>query len=368
MGRGFLLRLSLAVFSMALASCASDQINIAMKVNHPAEINLKDVKKLAFGDFTGTNGKDLSGMIKNGLTGKGYELMDRTQLDQIMSELKLNYSDLADRNKAVKLGSIMGASVILTGDYRIDYRETEEHSTAPCTADVVLGIFDALNNNKVRDIKQCESSKRVGIATANGNIDIVDVSTGVIVASKHLGAQKTATTEGSGHAAPTVDSNGLRQRCVAESAALFVHLIAPWSETVAMPFRKNSDVPDYEKAINMINVGEIQEGIKMIQAALNASETNPKIDPKTLAVGYWNQGLIYEYALDFDHAVDSFMKGYKITSGPEFAARINRCKQLKEEQKKLKEQTHSMLMLRENFWRTAQNPYFTAMGAPVGLQ
>lgn len=321
----FLLLMGSFVF---LFGCAT--VNVPIKVTHPAEINMASFDQIAVGDISGNLGQAFSGSIKNKLVENSrFKVVDRHQLDQILRELSLSQSDLADEKSRVKLGGLLSASAIVTGHMNGEYNEDTTSSGGICT-------------DKNRQYP-CVYYTRVGEYRTSGSIDVIDTRTGQIIRSKILNDKRTDRQKSTNRRPDAIDKASLSSAALEKNASEFIKAIMPWSEMVRVPFKKDNKIPDLERGINQAKAGEMQEAIKIFAGAARAAETNPDIKPHSIAVAYWDLGLAYEYTfVEFDKAIDAFKKAYSIRPEQQFLDEKANVEKLKAEKVRLDEQTKSL--------------------------
>jgi len=315
----------LLCLSLLLISTGCGTVHVPMKVLHPAEINMTAYQQVAITDISGHLGKDLSAIVKNKLVeANRFKLVDRNRLNQILSELNLSQSDLADEKNRVKLGKLLSASALIAGYAKGDYTEKVDTYVATCY------------KNKVE--YSCKKHTRNGKYMVTGSIDVIDVQTGQILKSKLIksseGKSKTATDQWPS----SIDRGRLKDKALNKAASEFVKAVTPWVETVKAPFATDGKIPDLQVGINSAKLGEMDEAVRIFADAARAAEGNPEIKAKSIAKAYWNMGLVYEYTWKFDDAIESFKKAYKINPASSYLTEIENVKVLKVERSKLAEQ------------------------------
>ncbi len=78
-----------------LIGCST--VGVKVPVMRPAEINLKGKKELVVGQISGREANKMSAYIKQKAVDSGYfKVIDRKHLDEVMAELELSTSDLAE--------------------------------------------------------------------------------------------------------------------------------------------------------------------------------------------------------------------------------------------------------------------------------
>ena len=166
---------------------------------------------------------------------------------------------------------------------------------------------------------------------------MIDIETGEIIRSKVLNAKKSQTTTSySDEGKPAhIDKDSLASSAVSSNIATFLKSIAPWTETLQVPFVKDGDIPDLERGINQVKMGDSEQAIKTFANAAKAAEGNPEIDPETIAKAYFNQGLTHNFLFEFDAAIDVFKKAYALDPDDDYLNWINTAKTQKAEHAKL---------------------------------
>lgn len=316
--------LTVFAFLILLSACAT--VKVPMQVTHPAEVNMSAYKRIAIGEVNGNAGAQVLAEIKDALYREKYfEVADRTKMDAVLAELKLNYSDLAATDNQIKLGKLLPASALAGGNASSSYQESVSSRSGTC------------RDSEGKEYK-CTHYTRTGTVSLRGGLDVIDIQSGRIIGTKPLNCTETDNTYQDDGTPPAISEASLLNQCVARGVTAFARMVQPWHEEVEARFKKDSDIPDLEKGINQIKIGENEAAIRIIRDAISASEMNPKIKPKVLALGYWNLGLIYEYTWEFDKAESNFKKAFALYADDDYAEEIKRVKGLRAEREKLKEQ------------------------------
>lgn len=307
-------------------------VHVPVRVTHPAEINMAKYKQVAiYPDIGGNYGNQFQDDLKGALIESGrFTLVDRMRLDQIMRELQFSGSDLAQSDKAAKMGQLLPASAMITGRLNGEKKENVTKEEGTC-----------YRNEKDKVGYRCWTYYRTGTFMTGGSIDVIDVSTGQIVKSKSMKNQCQAQTSATGGQPERIDYNALVGQCLDQNVAVFMKAISPWSEIVKAPFQTDGDIPMLEAGVNRAKVGDMQGAAETFQEAAKSAEMNPKISPKTIAKAYFNLGLAYQYSDQFDKALEAFDKSYRLDPSGDCAKEMAHCKQLQRNKKKLDEQNQA---------------------------
>jgi tetratricopeptide (TPR) repeat protein len=300
-----------------------------MQVTHPAEINMSSYKQVAISDIHGNLGQSFAGGLKERLVESGrFQVVDRQRLDQIMGELRLSSSDLADSSKAKKMGKILPAAALITGHTDGNYDENIVYRDETCVDD---------KKNKY----PCRRYIRNGTYRTSGSIDVIDVATGQIMKSKVQGNKCEDSTQAINGTPVEIDRSSLASKCLTQNLVAFTKAISPWTETVQAPFKTDKSIPELETGVSKVRLGDLKAAVDTFHAAANSAEMNAAIKPKVIAKAYWNLGLAYQYSGEFDKATEAFKKAYSLDSSESCLAEIENCKKLRVEKKKLAEQQKS---------------------------
>jgi curli biogenesis system outer membrane secretion channel CsgG len=306
-------------------------VHVPVRVTHPAEINMAKYKQVAINEIKGNLGEDFSSALKDRLDqNQRFTMVDRSSLNQVLTELQLSGSDLAQSDKAAKMGQLLPATAIINGTLTGRYNEkvTYEDETRYRNRQDKVGY-------RVRIFT------RTGSLDTSGGVQVVDVSTAKILKHKSLQDRCQYSTSAEGGQPEHIDQAILRRDCVNKSVDKFMKAISPWSEMVQAPFQTDGDIPMLEAGVNRAKVGDMQGAAETFQEAAKSAEMNPKISPKTISKAYFNLGLAYQYSDRFDDALIAFDKSYRLDPSGDCAKEMAHCKRLKMEKKKLDEQNQT---------------------------
>src|SRR3972149_7798562 len=121
----------IAVF-LLINGCAT---NIALNMLQPAEYHEASLtKRVAVLPFSGQGGQQITSEVEGvlgsiSIDGKNYfPVVDRTAIDKVLGEMKLNQSGMVDQSTAVEVGKLIGAQGIYTGAVT-QYSSTEGQYT-----------------------------------------------------------------------------------------------------------------------------------------------------------------------------------------------------------------------------------------------
>src|SRR5712664_900819 len=111
----------------AVLACAC--VAVRVPVMKPAEINMAPYQSVAIGEMTGAGNRPMSDSLEEALVNTNrFTVVDRQHMSQLMRELRLSSSDLADPSAAAKLGRVVAAGALIFGDVQTSYREQPDET------------------------------------------------------------------------------------------------------------------------------------------------------------------------------------------------------------------------------------------------
>ncbi len=319
----FLVFVSVSV-ALILSSCNP---SIHLTVKRPAEINLKDYKKIAMGNIVNSYGQtDQHSMdVVDNLTtklfdSKSFDVVDRQNLHKILEEQKLAQSGLVDESTAAEIGKIIGSAVMVFGRFQTD-RYDEKTSQGQPYKDS-KGYYHT-------------SHYRNGTYTYIINLKLIDVTTSKVLAVRTLDGTQSVQTSATDAAAPDIDQNSLYTIAISSVTDQFMRMIAPYYVDVKATFEKDSKLPELDQALSQIKIGEWNAGVKILADAAAKQDLEPKIKAKA----FYNYGLILMYSGKYDESLDNLKEAMKIMpSTSKYQDAIRQAKIEKALADKLKEQ------------------------------
>jgi len=119
----------------------------------------------------------------------------------------------------------------------------------------------------------------------------------------------------------------------------FLHAIVPHQEYVTASFQKDSDIPQLDGGIGWAERGDWKKAQSTFSQAISDCQRNPNIKTAQLAKAYWNLGLSYEYAGDYDNATNTVQKAYELSNDRDMLRELDNIQRLQNEARRVSEQT-----------------------------
>jgi curli biogenesis system outer membrane secretion channel CsgG len=305
-----------SVFSSILLACtivlsSGCAQTLSVQVLRPAEINLKGIKKIAIGEITGRGGTEVAGELTTALFDSGrYEVVDRQNLDKVLLELRLSSSSLVEPETAVKAGKLLGASAVVVGSIvRHSYREEPLRKNDS----------ERTNLNNVKEY--FTRYVRSGSAHVSASFRVTDLSTGQVIASRTIEEHQTEELKGRevprntdpNEAVPDpIDGEALLGKARAAVIARFMKAIAPYYESLELPFEKTGALPDLERGIALAKANDWSRAVELFSSAVGKAGSLP---PKKQAYAYLDLGMAQCFGLgDFKSGIQAISQALTLQS------------------------------------------------------
>jgi hypothetical protein len=307
--------------SLVLAS-ACGTVAVRVPVMRPAEINMGHYTSLAVGEMRGRGDRAMSDALGEALVStQRFQVVDRAHLGTAMRELQLSASDLADPRMAAKLGRVVAAGAVISGDVDEKYSE-----------------FPGEDRFKEKDGTDHISYRLRGETVVRATFKVVDVSTARLLIAKTYEERRDETIRATDARPPPIDRDTLVTNARRAVLERFVRAIVPHQEYINARFVKDSDIPQLEGGIGYAEHGNWAKAEDTFSAAISAAEHNPKIGAKQVARGYWDLGLSYEYAGDYEKAARMVQKAYDLGQEKEYLGELDNIRSLQTDAKRLAEE------------------------------
>jgi len=314
-------RASIGALSAALF-CACGTVAVRVPVLKPAEINMASYQSVGIGGMTGNANAAVSDSLEEALVNsQRFTVVDRQHMNQLMKELQLSSTDLADPKSAAKLGKVVTAGALIFGDTTDQFRETPSKTE-----------FKG-------DDKQSHSINMLkGEVYVRATFKVVDVATGRLIVAKTYEEKRDDTNRAVDKRPDPIDRHALELAARQAVVASFMKAIVPHQEYMEANFAKDSDIPQLEGGIGYAQRGDWKQAQETFNSAVQDAEKNVKLKSAQVAKCYWNLGLSYEYAAQYDQANDMINKAYKLSNDVAMLTELDNVKRLQADAKRLADQ------------------------------
>lgn len=309
--------------SAALVCAACGTVAVRVPVMKPAEINMAPYNSVAIGGMTGNGDRQMTNSLEEALVNtQRFTVVDRQHMDKVLKELQLSSTDLADPNAASKLGKVVTAGALIFGDVADNYREQR-------------------NEEHYKDDKKVMHTWHVlkGEVNVRATFKIVDVSTGKLIIAKTYEEHREDTNRALDKGPDPIDRGSLERQARQAVIDRFMKAIVPHQEYMQANFQKDGDIPALEGGIGWAERGDWKKAQDAFNTAAQDSEKNVKLKANQIAKCYWNLGLSYEYAGDYDKADAMINKAYTLSNDKDMLGELDNIKRLQADAAKLAEQS-----------------------------
>jgi tetratricopeptide (TPR) repeat protein len=309
--------------TLLCAACGT--VSVRVPVMRPAEINMAPYQSVAIGGMSGNADRPMTDALEEALMGtQRFTVVDRQHMDKVLRELQLSSTDLADPRAAAKLGKVVTAGALIFGDVSHSYREMPSDSTF-----------------KDEKGKQHTWYSLKGEVNVRATFKIVDVSTGRLIIAKTYEERRDDTNRGLDKRPDPIDRNSLERSARSAVVDRFMKSIVPHQEFMYASFQKDSDIPQLEGGIGWAERGDWKKAQDAFNGAAQDAERNVKLKAPQIAKAYWNLGLSYEYAGDYEKAEGMINKAYTLSNDRDMLREVDNIHRLQADARKLAEQTAS---------------------------
>jgi curli biogenesis system outer membrane secretion channel CsgG len=312
------------IFALCAALlCACGTVAVRVPVMRPAEVNMAPYQTVAVGEMKGVGTRPMGDTLEEALVSSNrFTVVDREHIASVMRELQLSSTDLADPGAAAKLGKVITAGALIFGDVHSTYREQPDE-------------------NRYKDEKGGAHAvyTLTGEAYVRATFKIVDVSTGRLIVAKTYEEKRDDTNRGVDKPAQAIDRAALENAARRAVVDRFMKSIVPHQEYMFANFQKDSDIPQLEGGIGWAERGDWKKAQDTFNTAAQDAEKNVKLKAGQIAKCYWNLGLSYEYAGDYDKAEGMVNKAYAFSNQKDMLGEIDNIHRLQADARRLAEQT-----------------------------
>ena len=284
---------------ITLISCSYTTVKYT--IDRPAAVDLGVHTKIAiinvepFRDSTYyiINAKNISDRIEAELIQTQYfEVLDRQHMESLLSEQKLSLTGLMNESSTVKQGNFTGATILLQCTINKDsYNETYKKDFT-------------IDSNLIPH----RYHTRYGEYSLSITFKIIDIETSEVLTLLPLSIVSNTTTKADWETAPEIVSENLFEQSLEKIMDQFISKINPTSETLKLKFELDSDLPKINQAVSYFHIGEITDGLTILENL----RKKPNLKPKILAKIEYNIGMTQLMLMRYDLAIESDKRAIKL--------------------------------------------------------
>ena len=276
---------------------------VRVAIEHPPGLSLS-VEKIVFGPAMGECSDELIQFLISDFVENGVEVIDRQNLDLILSEHDFNFSGYVDQTTAAALGRIIGPSALLS--VRVTRCATDQQRLSR-TAQRTVGSGDDRRTVKVRIyIARTRAFLRFSVQT-------VDLHTGRIFAARTINRSPQRSFE-SEEGYPEYPSEFDVLDAAYAGAVEEIHrMFFPWIETRSLTFFNGKKGQcDLKPAYQALRIGDKERAMELSMANVELCRNDPKVKEKQLSNAYYNAGVMHRMTGDLEPALERFQEAYRL--------------------------------------------------------
>jgi len=225
-----------------------------------------------------------------------------------MREQQLDSSGAVDTDTAVKMGKLMGAACLVTGNANMKY-QLRRWKNRPWQDKE--GRWHQFYNVK-------------GIAKVNSTLKVIGLTTGQILAVKSIHKEASDSNLGDNQWPADPDKDALVSAAENGTIDRFMKMIAPYTVYITVEFQE-SKLIESKTAVNFAKQGLWKDALKHFKLAKDKNPADSSC--------WYNLGLAYEYNFMFRQAIDAFKEANKINPSEKYISQIGNVNRLQAEEK-----------------------------------
>jgi len=326
--------------TLLVTGCAQ---KVRIKAINPAEVGAMAAKKKVavsqfLNDKIGLSGKIEAELAKQKLDKKRYfTVLSRKNMNKIIAEQKLQSSELMDASTATKIGKVMGAQAIITGEVASADAESGHYME---DREKCLSYYkDGSGCARYRYYKvRCDTTQ----ASLSANLSIVDVENGSVIYGDTIVKNYSGDSCKSGRT--ILSKSQALNKLAAVVAQDFVYKLTPnyiyfnvtLIEDIELETATDAQRKSLKTALAYIKAARYDKAKSILEKLMN------ELDGKSYAVAY-DDGVVFEATGDFDKAKEMYTIADSDTVEPvdEINFAMNRIDNLIEKREEAKKQMNA---------------------------
>lgn len=279
---------------------------ITVTIEHPPSLPLR-VKTVAFGETRGEACADsLQSRIVDMFFQSGAEVVDRSRLDAVIAEQRLQSSAMFDQKTATEVGRLLGADALI-------YVEVHACSTRNWRTEMTCV------NYATKQSYVCY--KHHTEVTLRGQLRTIDLATGRLLAAKRF---ETKATESADGGVPPADP--VVQQAESQAAGQIRKMFFPWSETRKLVFFDDKEC-NLKMAHALLRAQDFTGALQQSEQNLEICRGGVGLEkPKVLSHAYYNLGMVHFLMGTFELGVQNLTEAAKLHSSDTITTALAECR------------------------------------------
>ncbi len=288
---------------------------ITIPIVHPPSLGLK-INKIAFGPSTGNCADQIIDAIKSDFVANNIEVVDRENLNTILSEHNFTFSGYIDQSSASTMGKILGPSALIFIKIQRCVNQVDH---------LVEKVARFRSDMTRYDVPKYITRTR---SFLKGSIQAVDLTTGKIFTAKtfdYSPEKQNESLDGQPEAPAEFDI----QEIAFKSVVSDIHkMFIAWTERAYFFYFDDKEY-NLKAAYQALEGGNVDLAYDLSLKNLEACKNDPKAAPRIKAHAYYNLGISYVTRSEYDKALENFKECEKLNPGDVVTSAINSCNKAK---------------------------------------
>jgi len=254
--------------------------------------------------------------IEEDFVNSGVTVVDRSHLDSVMREFKIDSGGLIDEKTAAKVGQMLGAQAL-----------------------IFLQLHQCMSNQLYSG--QGQYITYTTRSMVKGSLRVIDLASGRVVAAQHIeGTRDAQSTEGYPDNTATMDG---AQKDAAESVH---HMFFKWTEKKHVVFFDHSDC-GMKDASALLKAQDLDGALHKAQGAMDECQafSAKKKRPELMSHLYYDIGLLQFLKADYDNSIQNLTKASQGSTDETITNALNDSKTAKKHAEEIAREAEEDAML-----------------------
>lgn len=293
---------------------SNPQVTVSM--THPPGFGIK-VNKIAFGPSSGSCSDQIVESLVSDFVSSNIEVVDRSNLNTILSEHSFTLSGAVDKTSAATLGKILGPSILIF----VNVQRCATQQDKLYDKETKYDAQRKVNYQVYAYFSRTRAFLKVSIRT-------VDLATGRIFAAQTFEYSPEKSNK-SYEGYPEFPAAFDVQDIAFKYAVWDIHkMYLPWYENKSLYFFDDKDF-NLKDAFKALKDGKVDRAFELSQQNLNACKNDGKVKDKILGHANYNLGMCHMLRTEYDLALQYFNEADKLKSGNIIKEAIVECEKAK---------------------------------------
>jgi len=291
---------------------------IYVDIEHPPGLGLK-IDKIIFNPATGNCSDQIIDALITDFISNDVQVIDRANLQTILSEQNFNLSPHVDQNSALSIGKMIGPSAMIT------------IKVLKCSTDVKNNLYvdEKRYNSKTKKYYIARAYIAKTTAYVKASIQTTDLTTGRIFASRVLEYSPSKENKSYDGIPEAPDKFDVQEIAFNKFVSDVHKMFFSWTESADLHFM-DSKKGGLKDAFKALESGKVEKAFELSKRNLEFCKNNPDIKDKILAHAYYNLGMMFFIKNDYGNAIKLFKESQKTRKGQITKDAINECKRAQE--------------------------------------